>query len=94
MIKPLAKIKSAVKVARLFLGIVECTFDRTVLGGWPFAKEVVHEVKRFKDSLVERALLLQPVLQHLKVDGLCFSDDYAIGRRLLIVNLVVKVDFN
>lgn len=55
---------------------------------------MIHEVKRFKDSLIKRALLLQPILQHLEVDGLCFPDDYAISRRLIVVSLVVKVDFN
>lgn len=70
LIKPLAEVKSVVEVATLFLGIVECPFDRGVLSRREFTQKVVQEVKRFKNSLVKRALLLQPVLQHLEIDGL------------------------
>jgi hypothetical protein len=70
LIEPLTEVKSAVKVATLFLGIVECPLDRGILGGRKFTQKVVHEVKRFKNSLIKRALLLQPVLQYPEIDGL------------------------
>ena len=70
LIEPLAEVKSAIEVAALSLRIVERPLDRGVLSGRIFTQKVVHKVKRFKNSLVKRALLLQPVLQHLEIDGL------------------------